>query len=162
MVVSWLCLVEIPLSRSRCVANKQLAVSHSHSEADVLALDAGARNEGVPSVVFRAHVLELLQPARHNFRIPGKTACATQAGVLVIKTRLIVDYVPQLRPGPLGRTNIHIREDTEAVIKMVITRRRIPLRHAVRTHIVHVDWPFAFADGDVGVMLKQQLKLRTS
>lgn len=47
--ISWFC-------------KKQTAVSHSSSEADVIARFAGLRIEGVPAVVLREQVLYVLDP----------------------------------------------------------------------------------------------------
>ncbi len=47
---------------------KQGAVSHSSSEAEVIALDASLRLEGLPAVDLWDQVIDVLHPLRENSR----------------------------------------------------------------------------------------------
>ena len=124
---------------------KQTAVSHSSSEAEVIALDAGMRIEGVPSLVLWEQVLEVVSPIK-NPVIPKNQKLKDMNPE--IQTLMNVDYVPQMLPNPPGRAKLQILEDNEAVIKMTIKRRSPALRHVVRTHRVNLDWLFELIDGD--------------
>ena len=53
-----------------------------------------------------------------------------------------VDYVPTNTHSSQGESQLHIFEDNEAVIKMIIKERSPTMRHVSRTHRVALDWLF--------------------
>ena len=55
--INWLC-------------KKQTAVSHSTSESEVIALDAGVRMEGLPALILWNLVIEVFEPRAKSVRAP--------------------------------------------------------------------------------------------
>lgn len=87
-----------------------------------------------------------------KFRISGKTSFTTQGDDPVINTRLNMEYVPQLRPGPPGSTQLQMREGNAAVISMAIKRRSLALRHVARTPRVRLYLWFESVDAPYQVV----------
>jgi hypothetical protein len=59
------------------MCKKQVAVSHSSSEAEVVALDAGVRMEGIPALVLWEQVIEVLSTKRTTKTRSGRTVLAS-------------------------------------------------------------------------------------
>ena len=113
-----------PITR---LCNKEGAVSHSSSEAEIIALDADIRMEGFPALVLSGQVIELF--SNENNRKIGK--------ILAAKTGRRPAIVHQT-----GKAQLLIMEDKEAVIKITIKARSPSLRHCLRTHRVDLDFIF--------------------
>ena len=58
------------------------------------------------------------------------------------KSKSLVDYVTTNANSCQGESQLHILEDNEAVIKMIIKGRSPTMRHVSRTHRVALDWLF--------------------
>ena len=155
---SYLCLVGlrtfVPLS---WMCKKQTAVSHSSSEAEIIALDAALRLEGIPALMLWDLVLEVYSPAKANSRRttgegqPTRGRQASQSPESVLSE---IDAVPPTFPNSSGRGRLVIFEDNDAVIKMIIKGRAPTLRHVPRTHKVDLDWLFERMRDDPGIFLK--------
>ena len=65
-----------------------------------------------------------------------------------------VDLVPSNVQFPHQETLLHVFEDNEAVIKMIIKGRSPTLRHASRTHRVALDWLFDRINLDPKIHIK--------
>jgi len=123
--ITWLC-------------KKQGAVSHSSTEAELIALDAGLRLEGLPAMTLWDLIINVLEPetqiAQTDTRVnqfkhlPGE-----------IQELLNVDHVPTNVPEISSRCKLIIMEDNEAVIKMCNKVRAPTMRHVPRTHRIDVD-----------------------
>ena len=137
--ISWFC-------------KKQTAVSHSSSEAEVIALDAGMRMEGIPLVVLWEQILDVLYPTTQIPKQPRRPMLTSEEAIT--HTLQKVDFVPYVLPKPAGRAKLQILEDNEAVIKMTLKRRSPALRHVVRTHRVDLDWLFELIDGDPSIFIR--------
>jgi hypothetical protein len=141
--ISWLC-------------KKQGAVSHSTSEAEVIALDAGARLEGLPALALWDIVIDVFSPAQAKQRLCNisKNPNLTVSSTTIYDLFGSVDYVPPSLPITYGSANLFLLEDNDAVIKMVVKQRSPQMRHVSRTHRVNLDWLFDRISNDPGCFLK--------
>ena len=103
---------------------KQTCVSHSSTEAEIVALDAGIRMEGIPAMVFWDVVIKTMNP-----EAPKNKVTADQHQSIEIDTELPprmtslnkllseVDYVPPFVPPPSDVSKLVCMQDNDAVIK---------------------------------------------
>ena len=143
--ITWLC-------------KKQTSVSHSSSEAEVVALDAATRMEGIPALLLLEQFTTTLCGS------PGgpKGLPDPQTGMLHKNDRKEnisisdLDYVPHNIPKRTSTAKLIIMEDNEAVIQMCKKGRSPNMRHVSRTHRVSLDWLFErLATGrDEGIHMK--------
>ena len=174
---SYLCLVGprtfVPLS---WMCKKQGAVSHSSSEAEVSALDAGTRMEGIPALLLWEVVLEVFPgPTTQTTNTPNLQTTSIDISANNIrpyqthlhaphdeentfnhtfKSEFNIDYVPTNLPMSRGKGLLMIFEDNEAVIKMTIKGRSPNMHHVARTHRVDVDFLFERLRDDPGMFIK--------
>ncbi len=147
--ITWLC-------------KKQGAVSHSSSEAEIIALDACTRMEGLPALMLWDLVIDVFGD---KSQLPNKVRNppATGSGVLPdIRNTFEVDFVPPSIATSSGLAKLLLLEDNDAVIKMTLKMRAPTLRHVARTHRVDLDWLFERIQYDPGVSIhfvgtKQQI-----
>ena len=135
---------------------KQGATSHSSSEAEVIALDAAVRLEGVPSLALWELVVTVFHPELVE-RAKQKTKPVSSQPKnleLIHQILLGVDYVPPNVPPSYGIAHLYIMEDNEAVIKMTIKGRSPNMRHVVRTQRVDLDWLWERLRDDPGIHLR--------
>ena len=146
------------------ICKTQGAVSHSSTEAELIAMDAGMRLEALPALMLWETILDVMNP------VPQETTAAANPTAVASKTRLArgnsmqtdfshaendelitladyktllnVDWVPPSLPPPSGRGRLLICEDNNAVIAMCINGRSPNMRHVPRTHRVNLDWLF--------------------
>lgn len=154
---SWHWLVLICVFQSLGFAKQQTAVYHDSSEAEVIALVAGLRLEGIPSAVMRGQVLDVLYPTKQTPFNPQVQQ--TDSNDVITNALLNAAYVPPMLPGPSGRAKLQILEDHDAVIKMAIKRRSPAPRHVVRTHRVYVGWLFELIDGFTSILIRHDKTL---
>ena len=162
--ITWLC-------------KKQGAVSHSSTEAEVIALDAGVRLEGLPSMDLWEEIINVFgDPDEPIPKLDPKTGLlppTTSASgnrepsasgnrvtdnlpfVTTVESILTgVDYVPPNVPKPRGKAKLVICEDNDAVIKMCIKARSLNMRHVPRVHRVDLDWLFERILRDANITMK--------
>ena len=65
-----------------------------------------------------------------------------------------MDHVTTNAHSPQGESQLHIFEDNEAVIKMIIKGRSLTMRHVSRTRRVAQDWLFDRVDLDPKLQVK--------
>jgi hypothetical protein len=143
---SYLCLVGpstfVPLS---WMCKKQGAVSHSSAEAEVIALDAATRMEGIPALGLWEMVLEVFPDHSHSNNTTTTPHPVSAKGIqrnqhhsnttkFDTNQHNDIDYVPSNIPVPRGLALLMIFEDNEAVIKMAIKGRSPHMQHVPRTH----------------------------
>ena len=142
--ITWLC-------------KKQGAVSHSSTEAEVIALDAAMRMEGIPMLMFWDQVIEVFskeKPNKQGMVRPSKQ----QEGNHLAKPNPenlseLIDFVPPALPKP-GKAKLLIMEDNEAVIKITIKGRSPNLRYVGRTHRVDLDFVSECFRKDTGIAIR--------
>ena len=101
-------------------------LADSSSESEVVALDAGARLEGIPAVALWEEILDVFAPGLPAGPPKNKASTLTSRdGFLSELDRIIetMDYVPPMIPPASGKGKLVLFEDNEAVIKMAITGR---------------------------------------
>ena len=142
-----LCLVGSQTFAPICwMCKKQGAVSHSSSEAEIIALDACLRLDGLPCLDFWDEVINVLHPETVSqpkeqptkLRSNPRTREATD----VYKVLSEIDRVPTNISKVKRVARMIIMEDNDAVIKMCIKCRSPNMRHVARTHRVDLDWVF--------------------
>ena len=140
--ISWLC-------------KKQGAVSHSSSESEIIALDAGLRMDGIPALDLWDLIVTVLEPDP-KFKPLDFSGIKPDLGNLPHEYRLLlnVDYVPPNAIPRSGRGKLLVLEDNDAVIKMVIKGRAPNFRHVARVHRVDVDWLFERMSNDPCIGIK--------
>ena len=166
--VSWMC-------------KKQISVTHSSTESEVISLDAASHMDGllaldlwdIVNVVLRTtkdniqpnhtspRKLEADQPnqklaaVQPNWAVcDSKTKTQHATRKQVVDQLSEVDHVPTNTHSSQGESQLYIFEDNEAVIKMITKRRSPTMRHVSRTHRVALDWFF----DRINVELKIQIK----
>ena len=155
------------------VCRKHGAVSHSSTEAEVIALDAALRLEGLPALMLWDTVIDVLssargdpskrtnaqgdqsqkQPAQRLGVAPNLTGMVSHSGSVHSLVRDI-DFVPPSADLSSGSAQLFLFEDNEAVIKMCLKGRSPILRHISRTHRVDLDWLIERIKLDPGVRIK--------
>ena len=140
VLITWLC-------------KKQGAVSHSSSEAEVIALDASLRMEGLPALILWDIVITVFhvhpQIERScNHGIPGITNPS------IHEQLLNVDYIPCNLSTQNDLSKLIVFEDNQAVITMTKKGRSPNMRHVPRTHRVNLDWIFERIREDKGVNIQ--------
>ena len=152
---SLLCLVG---SRTFCpitwMCKKQGAVSHSSTEAEIIALDMGLRLDGMPAMTLWDLIINTLEPIE---QIQAQQSAQTELmTTLPAETQelLNVDFVPTNVPELSDRCKLIIMEDNDAVIKMCVKVRAPTMRHMQRTHRIDVDALFERIHSDKGIWIK--------
>ena len=136
------------------MSKKQTSVSHRSTESEIISLDAGLRMDGLPALDLWDMVIEVLRSTNNNIQ-PKHTSHQETGAVFDSKTKTQhvkrrqkveqlseVDYVPTKTHSSQRESQLHIFEDNEAVIKMIIEGRSPTTRHVSRTHRIALDWLF--------------------
>ena len=137
--ISWMC-------------KKQVPISHSSSEAEVIALEAALRLEGIPALLFWDEVIAMFSDLpKKKWVAPGRTA---NNGNTIHSFLANVDYVPPSLPMAQGLTKLILMEDNDAVIKMTIKGRSPNMRHVARVHRVDLHWLFERIRNHPGIEIR--------
>ena len=143
------------------MCKKQTSDSHSSTESEIISLDAGSRMDGIPALDLWDLVTYVLQTSsnqsekskeivqgnllRHTSTPKTKPGFQPSTGSCQYYDLELcnVDYVSSnVKSSQFGAV-LHIFEDNEAVIKMIIKRSRSPtMRHVSQAHRVALDWLF--------------------
>ena len=141
------------------ICKKQSAVSHSSTEAEVIALDAAVRLDGVPWLLFWEEVVQVFGKGKEPVSRPNKDKrCRVPSNENIYdaslnqnkkkdisnihQTLINTDHVPPSLPPSQGKARLLILEDNEAVVKMIYKGRSPTMRHVLRTFRVDLDWLF--------------------
>jgi hypothetical protein len=148
------------------MCGKQGATSHSSSEAEIIALEAALRKEGLTALILWDVISEVLSdklPA--TVRSPSSppatshlTNKAQDVGAMshnmILKFLTNYDCVPCTLPLSSGLGKLLLMEDNDSVIKMTIKGRSPAMRHVPRTHRIDLDWLFERIRVDPGVGIR--------
>ena len=137
------------------MCKKQTSVSHSSTESEIISLDAGLRLDGIPALDLWDLVVEAFHsspnqtnntkdvreprgnwspnPQPNNMRKPTPT---TNTNLDLIN----IDHVHSSGTHSGSNAMLHVFEDNEAVIKMIIKGRSPAMRLVSRTRRVALDW----------------------
>ena len=142
--ITWLC-------------KKQGAVSHSSTEAEVIALDAAMRMEGIPMLMFWDQVIEVFSKEKLSKKGMVRPTEAQEGNNLAKPNpenlSELIDFFPPALPKP-GKAKLLIMEDNEAVIKITIKGRSPNLRYVGRTHRVDLDFVSKRFRKDTGIAIR--------
>ena len=146
----------VPLGH--CV-KKQGAISHSSTEAEIIALEATVRTDGLPALIFWEQVLEIFTPEEEQVKIAKnrrQKALVHREYAQTPAERFAsdIDFVPCTLPISSGMAKPYILEDNEPVIKMMIKQRWPQLRYVGRKHRIDLDWLFERLSVDPGCFLR--------
>ena len=131
---------------------KQGAVSHSSSEAEIISFDASVRMEGIPALLLWDEILEVFAGGNSRARKQAIQKLPKPDDMYDILQG--VDFVPPSFKLSSGTAKCIIFEDNDAVIRMTVKERAPMLRHVARTHRVDLDWLFQELKKDPGLSIK--------
>ena len=141
--VSWLCVVGSrifgPIS---WLCKQQGAVSHSSTEAEIVALDIARRLGGLPAMGLRDSIVDVLDPKPKSAATKSKQIAFADDIILCSSERrelLSVANVPPQVFEISDRYAMVTVEDNDAVIKMRMKVEVPTVRHTQRIHRVDVD-----------------------
>ena len=133
----------------------QTSVSHRSTDSEVISLDAGLRMDGIPAVGLWDLAIEVLdfffwkkssnigKPiARWNQSKHQPQHQNEDTAKREVEELSNVDHVVTSAKPSLFEAQLHIFEDNDAVIKMIIEVRSPTMRHVPRNHRVSLDWLF--------------------
>ena len=141
----------VPIS---LMCKKQTSFSHSSAESEIISLDAGLRMDGLLALDLWDTVMEVLRSSNNTVKPIHdsiREICARQnpkprprKSKLKQKVDQLgdVDYVPTNTHSSQGESQLYIKEDSEAVLNMIIKGRSPTVRHVSTTHRVALDWLF--------------------
>ena len=127
--VSWMC-------------KKPTSVSHSSTESEIISLDTGLRLDGLPALELWDLIVSVLgNVSRVSDRSgqPDSDVHKRHKPHKKIDVMKDIDSVPSNVQSARQEALLHVFEDNEAVIKMIIKGRSPTLRHVSRTHRVALD-----------------------
>ena len=142
--ISWMC-------------KKQIAVSHSSTESEIISLDTGLRLDGLPALELWDLIVSVLGNVSRVSDGSGKPECDVHKHhkphkkIDVMKD---IDAVPSNVQSARQEALLYVFEDNEAVIKMIIKGRSPTMRHVSRTHRVALDWLFDRINLDSKIEIK--------
>ena len=150
------------------MCQKQMSVSHSSTEFEIISLDAGLRTNGLLALDLWDVVTEVLcstSSTKTTTKWAPANRCETgnysrttsrlkQKENRDVDQLLHGDHVSSNAHSSHGKSQLYIVEDNEAAIKMIIKSRRPRMRHVSRTHRVAIDWLFDRMIFDSRIQLK--------
>ena len=152
--MSWMC-------------NKQTAVSHSSTEAEIIPLDTGLRLGGLLALELWDLIVLVLRNTnqsnkeqgdpfvnKREVRSPPRKIQKRKQSQRVINDLDNVDFIPSNVNSSHQEALLYLLEDNVAVIKMIIEGRSPTMRHVTRTHRVALDWLFDQINLDHKIQIK--------
>ena len=138
------------------MCKKQTSVSHSSTESEIISLDAGLRMDGIPALDLWDLIVAVLHENtyqnNHERGDPYKSPTRKKIpGKIDLDN---VDFIPSNVHSSRTEAVLHVFEDNEAVIKMIIKGRSLTMRHVSRTHRVALDWLFGRINLDPKIQIK--------
>ena len=127
------------------MCKKQTAVSHSSTESEIISLDTGLRLDGLPALELLDPIVSVLgNVSRVSDRSgqPENDIHKRHKSQKKIDMMEDNDSVPSNVQSARQEALLHVFEDNEAAIKMIIKGRSPTMRHVSRTHTVALDWLF--------------------
>ena len=127
------------------MCKKQIAVSHSSTESEIISLDIGLRLDGLLALELWDLIVSVLGNVSRVSDRSGQNdndvhkRHESQKNIDVMKD---FDSVPSNVQSARPEALLYVFEDNEAVIKVIIKGRSPTMRHVSRTHRVALDWLF--------------------
>ena len=149
-----------------CV-RKQTSVSHSSTESEIISRDTGLRLDGNPALDLRDRIVAVLGNTiqsheeqgdllmnKREVCSPPHTIQKRKQSQRVINDLDNVDFIPSNVKSSHQEALLHVVEDNEAVIKIIIKGRSPTMRHVSRTHRVALDCSFDRTNLDPKIQIK--------
>ena len=127
--ISWMC-------------KKQTSVSHSSTESEIICLDTGLRLGGLPALELWDLIVSVFGNISHISDRTGQLVNGKNKSHNKIDAMQDIDSVLSNVQSASQEALLHVFEDKEAVIKMIMKGRSPTMRHVSRTHRVALDWLF--------------------
>ena len=127
------------------MCKKQIAVSHSSTESEIISLDIGLRLDGLFVLELCDLIVFVLGNVSRVSDGSGQSECDVHKHHkphMKIDVMKNIDAVPSNVQSVRQEASLYVFEDNEAVIKMIIKGRSPSMRHVSRTHRVGLDWLF--------------------
>ena len=141
--ISWMC-------------KKQNSVSHSSTKSEIISFDAGLRLDGIPDLDLWDLIVFVFGNTIQIPEKPGRPLVndKNQKSQGMINVLNNIDCVPSKVQFSHQEALLHVFEDNEAVIKMIIKGRSPTMRHVSRTNGVALDWLFERINLDPKIQIK--------
>ena len=142
--ISWMC-------------KKQISVSHSSTESEIISLDAGLRMDGIPALDLWDLIVTVFHGNTHqNDQVRGDPYESPTRKEIHGKIDDLnnVDFISSNVNSSRQKALLDIFEDNEALIKMITKGRSPTMRHVSRTHRVALDWLFDRINLDPKIQIK--------
>ena len=142
------------------MCKKQTSVSHSSTESEIISLDAGLRLDGTPALDLWYVIVSVFGNTTQNYDRTGRPVVCrdekSRAPAIPRGDQCFgkCDLVPSNVQSSHQEALLHVFEDNEAVIKMIIKGRSPTMRHVSRTHRVGLDWLFDRINLDTKIQIK--------
>ena len=114
------------------MCKKQTSVSHSSTESEIITLDTGLRLDGLPALELWDLIVSVLgnvSRVSDNSGKPESDAHKRQKSHSKIDVMQDIDSVPSSVQYSRQESLLHVFEDNEAVIKMIIEGGSPTMRH---------------------------------
>ena len=139
------------------MCKKQTAVSHSSTESEIISLDAGLREDGIPALDLWDLIVSVFGNVSHvsdRSGQPDRDVHERHKSRRKIDVMKDIDSVPSNVQSSRQEALLYVFEDNEAVIKMIFEGRSPTMRHVSRTHRVALDWLFDRINLDSKIQIK--------
>ena len=138
------------------VCKKQGATSHSSAEAELIALEACLRTEGLPCLMLWELITDVFYPQQPQPKTPILHPIVKNRFKHITISDYLkeVDHIPTTEPQSLNNTQLIIFEDNDAVIKMCVKGRAPHMKHIPRTHKIDTDRVFERIREDPSINIK--------
>ena len=138
------------------MCKKQTAVSHSSTESEIISLDAGLRLDGLPALELWDLIVSVFGSMTQTTERTGRPVDTERSQKSQVKINVLnnIDSVPSHVQSSHQEALLHVFEENEAVIKMIINGRSPTMRHVSRTHRVALAWLFDRINLDPKIQIK--------
>ena len=139
------------------MCKEQTAVSHSSTGSEIISLDTALRLDGLLALDLWVIIVSVLGNVS---RVSDRSGKPESDDHKHHKSHNKIDVMKDIEAVPLNVQSerqealLYVLEDNEAIIKMIIERRRPTMRHVSRTHRVAHDWLFDRINQDSKIQIK--------
>ena len=148
------------------MSKKQISVSHSSTESEIISLDAGLRLDGIPALDLWDLIVAVLHGNTYQSNQELGNPCTNLVRAAPHKLQIRkkshgmnddldnVDFIFSNVYFSRQEALLYVFEDNEAVIKMIMKGRSTTMRYVSRTHRVALDWLFDRINLDPKIQIK--------
>ena len=139
--ISWMC-------------RKQISVSHSSTESEIISLDTGLRLDGLLALELWDLIFSVFGNISHVSDRAGQPVNGRNRSHNKIDVIQDIDFVPSNVQSASHEALLYVFEDNEAATKMIMKGRSPTMRDVSRTHRVALDWLFDRINLDPKIQIK--------